>query len=271
MLDYMYITNNVDIAKICENVGITRVWIDLETLGKAERQKNMNTVKSHHTIDDIRKIKPVLKNSKLQVRVNPINPNSYEEINEVINAGADYIMLPMFTTKEEVEKFVSYVNGRCKTILLFETDKSIDNIESILSVKGIDEAHIGLNDLHLCYHMKFMFQLLANGKVEEICEHFKRKGIPYGFGGVAKIDTGTLSANMILTEHKRLGSTRVILSRGFYNPEIEGYENAERILKNEYDKMTNFVNNLDNLPNESFKSNHEKVIETVENIIKGMN
>ena len=55
-VEYMYITNNVDIAKICDNVGITRVWVDLETLGKAERQKNMNTVKSHHTIDDIKKI-----------------------------------------------------------------------------------------------------------------------------------------------------------------------------------------------------------------------
>ncbi len=267
----MYITNNVDIAKICDNVGITRVWVDLETLGKAERQKNMNTVKSHHTIDDIKKIRPILKKSKLQVRINPINPNSFDEINDVINAGADYIMLPMFKTKEEVEKFINYVNGRCKTILLFETDKSIENIDSILSVKGIDEAHIGLNDLHLCYHMKFMFELLANGKVDEICEHFKRKGIPYGFGGVAKIGTGTLSANMILTEHKRLGSTRVILSRGFYNPENEGYENAQNIIKNEYIKIEEYMKSLDDKNDEFFDLNHKNVVETIKNIVKGMN
>ncbi len=46
-LSLMYITNNPQVALIAENTGVDRIWIDLETLGKEEGQKNMNTVKSH--------------------------------------------------------------------------------------------------------------------------------------------------------------------------------------------------------------------------------
>ena len=53
----MYITNNPDVALIAEKYGVNRIWIDLETLGKEERQKGMNTVKSKHTVGDIKKNK----------------------------------------------------------------------------------------------------------------------------------------------------------------------------------------------------------------------
>jgi len=35
----MYITNEPDVALIAEKYGVNRIWIDLETLGKEERQK----------------------------------------------------------------------------------------------------------------------------------------------------------------------------------------------------------------------------------------
>lgn len=54
-LTLMYITNNPQVALIAEKNGVDRIWIDLETLGKEERQKNKNTVKSHHFIRDIKK------------------------------------------------------------------------------------------------------------------------------------------------------------------------------------------------------------------------
>ena len=70
-LTLMYITNNPEVALIAEKYGVDRIWIDLETLGKEERQKGMNTVKSRHSVDDIRKIKPLLTKAELLVRVNP--------------------------------------------------------------------------------------------------------------------------------------------------------------------------------------------------------
>lgn len=93
-------------------------WIDLETLGKEERQKGMNTVKSKHSIEDIREVKSVLKRMPLMVRVNPINQTSKIEIEQVISNGADIIMLPMFKTKVEIETFISLVNKKSKNLFI---------------------------------------------------------------------------------------------------------------------------------------------------------
>ena len=55
-LKLMYITNSVDVALIAEKYGVDRIWIDLETLGKQERQGHIDSVKSKHSINDIKKI-----------------------------------------------------------------------------------------------------------------------------------------------------------------------------------------------------------------------
>ena len=60
-----------------------------------------------------------------------------------------------------------------------------------------------------------MFELLADGTVENLCKIIKDNGIKYGFGGIARVGYGTLPAEYIMTEHYRLGSTAAILSRGF--------------------------------------------------------
>lgn len=214
-LKFMYITNDEEVALIAQNAGVNRIWIDLERLGKENRQRNMNTVKSEHSFEDIKKIKSLLTTSNLLVRIDPINPNSKSDIEKVINYGADLIMLPMFKTCEEVEFFIKCVSGRAKTVLLLETKEAAENLNNVLKISGIDEIHIGLNDLHLAYGLKFMFELLDNGVVENLCKQMKLAGITYGFGGIARIGEGLLPAENIIAEHFRLGSSRVILSRSF--------------------------------------------------------
>ena len=214
-LSLMYITNNLQVAKIAQQYGVERIWIDLETLGKEERQKGFDTVKSHHSVADILAIKPHLTTSKMMVRVNPWNNGSREEIDDVVAAGADIIMLPYWKTVNEVEQFIDAVGKRSKTVLLLETKEAVDCLDSILEIDGVDEIHIGLNDLHLSYGLDFMFELLTNGVVERLCEKIKKKQIPYGFGGIARIGDGAVPAEKIIMEHYRLGSTRAILSRSF--------------------------------------------------------
>ena len=216
-LKFMYITNDPKVAKIAQKYGVDRVWVDLETLGKEERQGHIDSVKSHHTIEDIKKIVPFLNTSEMLVRINPLNPQSKAEIEQVIEAGADMIMLPMWKSLLDVKEFLSYVNGRVKTTLLLETKEAFDCIDEVLTHGGFDEIHIGLNDLHLSYGLNFMFELLTNGKVEELCKKIQVEGIPYGFGGIAKIGEGAIPAEKIMMEHYRLGSTRAILSRSFCN------------------------------------------------------
>lgn len=151
MLKLMYITNDPSTALAAQAAGVDRIFVDLETVGKALRQGGMDTVQSHHTISDIHALRSVVTSSELLVRVNPIYPGSLEEIDAVITAGADRLMLPFFQTSEQVETFLQAVNGRARTTLLFETPESITHLDTILSLPGIDECFIGLNDLHLGY------------------------------------------------------------------------------------------------------------------------
>lgn len=197
-LKLMYITNDLDVAIIAQKYGVDRVWIDLETIGKEERQKGIDAVKSHHTIEDIRTIKPHLTTSEMLVRINHWYDGSAGEIEEVIAAGADMIMLPYWKTVEEVRRFIETVNGRCKTTLLLETKEAVEYVDDVLNLGGFDEIHIGLNDLHLSYGMTFMFELLADGTVEMLCRKFRAAGIPYGFGGIARLGHGELRAENVI-------------------------------------------------------------------------
>jgi len=216
-LKFLYITNNETIAATAEECGVDFVVVDLEIIGKEERQRHRNTVISYHTMEDVRRIRRVLTHAKLLVRVNPIHEGSREEIDQAIEAGADILMLPYFKTREEVKAFLGDVRGRASTCLLWETVEAVEAMEDILSLDGIDMIHIGLNDLHIGRNMKFMFELLADGTVEQLCNRFKARGIPYGFGGIARIGQGDLPAEYIIAEHYRLGSGMTILSRSFFN------------------------------------------------------
>ena len=265
-LKLMYITNNPEVALIAEKYGVDRIWIDLETLGKEKRQKGMNTVKSHHTVEDIKKIKPLLSKAEMLVRVNPWNENSIQEIDDVISAGADIIMLPMWKSVEEVVKFIKAVDGRCKTTLLLETKEAAECLDKVLDQCNMDEIHIGLNDLHLSYGMTFMFELLADGTVEKLTKKIRSKGIPYGFGGIARLGEGDLPAEKVIMEHYRLGSTRAILSRSFCNTDlITDISNIEELFKKNMRDLREFEQKISTMTD--FNNNQNEVRNAVAKIV----
>ena len=240
-LTLMYITNSLPVALIAQKYGVDRVWIDLETLGKEERQKGRDSVKSHHTIEDIKVIKPFLNTSELLVRINPWYEGSSHEIESVIDGGADMIMLPYWKTLQEVRDFIKAVNHRCKTTLLLETKEAVEIVDDVLENGEFDEIHIGLNDLHISYGLDFMFELLTNGVVETLCHKFSSYNVPYGFGGIAKIGDGAIPAEKIIMDHYRLGSTRAILSRTFCdNAKIDSIEEIDRVFKINMKKIRDY-------------------------------
>lgn len=225
MLKLMYITNDPEVAKIAQDEGVDRIFVDMEYIGKAERQGGMDTVQSHHTVEDVKRIREVVTTSELMVRVNPWHEatdeycSSVDEINAVIDAGADVVMLPYFKTVKEVKNFLDTVNKRARTMLLVETCPAVEQLETILDL-GPDEVHIGINDLGLCKKCNFMFENFSDGSVEEIMKICHKAGVPCGVGGVASLGRGTLSSEYIIAEHYRLGSEFVILSRSFCNTNL---------------------------------------------------
>lgn len=247
MIKLMYITNDKNIAKVVEDASVERIFVDMEYIGKDIRQGGKDTVQNHHTVEDARAIKEVLTKAELLVRCNPIHEatdkysSSKEEIDAIVESGADIIMLPYFKTVEEVKTFVSLVGGRAKTLPLVETPEAVSLIDEILEIDGIDEIFVGLNDLSLGYGMRFMFELLADGTVERLCNKFKAKGIPYGFGGIASLGKGLLPSELVIAEHYRLGSTSAILSRSFCNAsKIKDISKVEEIFDKELNKIRDF-------------------------------
>lgn len=270
-LKLMYITNSVDVALIAEKYGVDRIWVDLETLGKQERQGHIDSVKSKHSINDIKEISPKLTKSEMLVRVNPINPCSKEEIDKVIEAGADIIMLPMWKSLDDVKNFLKIVDKRVKTTLLLETKEAVECLDEVLENGGFDEIHIGLNDLHLSYHLKFMFELLANGTVEKICNKIKNYNVPYGFGGIARLGEGTLPAEKIIIEHYRLGSSRAILSRSFCNVDkTSSLDEVKEIFKENMKTQRLFEEKVMKMSKKDFEDNKDELSNCVEKIVKQM-
>lgn len=214
----MIIENDLEKCLFYESLGVERIFIDLEVMGKLERQGHLDTVITlHHSADDIARLKTRLKQSQILARVNPIHQQSEQEIATVIEKGADIVMLPFFKHPAEVAQFIRFVNGRAVTSLLLETPEALCRLDDILDIPGIDEIHIGLNDMHLGMGLYFMFELLSGGIVDYIIEKIRPTGIRYGFGGVAGIKGGQVPGGIVLKEHIRLGSEMVILSRSFFN------------------------------------------------------
>lgn len=272
MLKLMYITNDPAVAKIAAEAGVDRIFIDMEVLGKAERQGGRDTVQSHHVPEDIAKVRAAIGNkAEIMARINPLNPNSQAEIDASIENGADVIMLPMWHTADDLRQLISMVDGRAKVMPLLETDTAADNLPEAVKVPGIDQMLIGLNDLHLCYHQRFMFQLLADGTVDRLCIQLRDANIPYGFGGVGRPGSGTLPAEYIIGEHYRLGSQYVILSCSFCNTgKVTDLDEIRRIFTEGVADIRRVERECGSWTQEQFEENHRRVCACVDKIVRRM-
>jgi 2-keto-3-deoxy-L-rhamnonate aldolase RhmA len=212
------ITRDPALAAEAARAGVDYVFVDLESLGKAERQKGRAAVFSGHTVEDVARVRAAVPPGKLLVRTNPLHRGSDCEVEAVIGAGADRVMLPMFRTGAEVEDFLALVAGRVPVILLVETRSALEQIEVFARFPGVAALHLGLNDLAIEYGYPFLFQVVAAGLVEEAFARSRAANphLPLGFGGVGRLDATPVSGRLVLAEHQRLGSAAVILSRVFH-------------------------------------------------------
>jgi hypothetical protein len=256
-MEFISITNQIQIAEYFEQCGIDDIMVDLEIIGKRERQKDLNTVVSAHSIEDVEKITKSLKRSKCLVRINPIHPNSDTEIEEVIKRKADIIMLPMFTNAEEVKVFINRVDNRALKYLLLETPQAMVRIDDILEVKGIDAIHIGLNDLSIGMGLSFLYEPLIGGIVEYLAHKIVPRKIKFGFGGVSRLEKG----RNIISEHVRLGSQMVILNRDFRNYKETLAEIRQEVdVEKEIKKLELFIRSLEKSSSEVLEANRQSLI-----------
>ena len=215
-MTFFMIVDDEQIARFVHRCGVNRLFVDLEYMGKAERQKGTQSWKSMQEIEDVSRIREAVPDAHLLVRINPMHENSLEEINEVVVRGADSIMLPMFSTLDEVSRFYDMLPSRVEGLPLVETHDALTLVPEMCRQLPLERIHFGLNDLHLDLKNEFMFQPVADGVLEEAASELRKCGVRFGIGGIARAGEGILSPEYLLGEHVRLGSDAAILSRTFH-------------------------------------------------------
>lgn len=215
-MKFMMILSDPEIARhVCAVEGV-EPFVDLEVMGKVERQGHMSSWKSAQTLDDVTVIREAVPEAHLIVRINPLHDRSAREIDEVVARGADSVMLPMFHDAQTLEQFIDLLRGRARALPLFETAASVAAIPVLAPVLGLERLHIGLNDLRLDLGKDFLFEPLADASLEAPAAALCKADVAFGIGGIARAREGIVSPEYLLGEHVRLGSQAVILSQTFH-------------------------------------------------------
>ncbi len=206
------------LAAGADKAGVDRIGLDLEILGKADRQRGLGTWVSSHRIDQLRDMRSAVTRAELFCRINPINAGSQAEIDEVLACGVEVLMLPMFTTVEEVETFVALIDGRAKAVPLLEHRLAVDEIERIARVPGLDCIHVGLTDLSLSLNVANRFGLMASAMMDRIAAAVHREGLRLCIGGIGRAldDSQPIPTDAIYAQYARLNATGALVSRAFF-------------------------------------------------------
>jgi 2-keto-3-deoxy-L-rhamnonate aldolase RhmA len=210
-------TNDPQVACYADWAGIDRVGVDLETVGKAARQSGLATWISPHREQDIPGIRRALSGAQLFVRTNPLHPGSADEIERVLALGAQVLMQPYFKSAGEVAEYLAIVDRRAAVVPLLETQEAVESLPAILELDGIDEIHIGLNDLSLSLKLSNRFELLVSDVVAKVAAGVHEKGLRLGIGGIGKAmdEDLPIPSDLIYAQYARLGATSALVARSF--------------------------------------------------------
>ncbi|ELS00690.1 HpcH/HpaI aldolase/citrate lyase family protein [Xenococcus sp. PCC 7305] len=225
-------TNDPQLASRAEKGGVSRIGLDLETLGKEKRQAGMNTWISCHHLSQLPVIKKKLSRAKLFARCNPLGNHSHKEVETLLAAGTEIIMLPNFKTAKEVSSMLDLINGRAQLIPLVERSEAVYNLEDIVKL-NIEEIHIGLNDLSIDLQEKNRLALLSKPIMDQISNIVITAKLKLGIGGVARANDESLPvpSNLIYARLAQLKATGALISRSFNIDKLSTKEIAEEIKK----------------------------------------
>ena len=190
-----------------------RIGVDLERIGKAQRQHGLATWISAHRHDDLARLE--LRRARRFARVEPADPR----IDELIELGAEVLMLPMVASAREAAAFADAVAGRAVVVLLVERREAVEAIGELVRVDGVDEIHLGLNDLALSLGMRNRWQVLGADLGLRVGATVREAGLPYGLGGIGRAGDRSLPlpSDLVCAEVARCGATGALLSRSFTN------------------------------------------------------
>jgi hypothetical protein len=211
-------TNDATLATRAARAGVDRIGVDLDWLGKEVRQPGADMRISHHHLADLDVLAPCVGPSALFARLNPLHAQSPSEVDEVIERGVSVVMAAMVNDGGTAARFVELVAGRATVVLLLEHVRALENIAEIVAVEGVDEVHIGLNDLALSLGLANRWLALLDERFATACAVLRQSGRRFGLAGIGKVDDATLpvASRLVYAQYARTGATAALLARSFF-------------------------------------------------------
>lgn len=221
------------IPLLLADVGFDFLFIDME-----HGAHNMETVADLLKIIRLTGMTPLVRVPDLQ----------YHLIARCLDAGAQGIMVPRIETRDQVEEIVKYVkypplgvrgcsinkghndykaeallpfvqkaNRENFVIVQIERKKAIDNIDSLLSVEGVNAAILGPNDLAVSYGISDdLDNPIMSDAIQKVVDTGRKYGVYTGMhiGGLLKLKEWMNKGMKIITYQTDLGFIKQSSSSG---------------------------------------------------------
>lgn len=200
-------------SQIYTDAGADALIVDLENKGKGARQAGFDTEINTHQIIDLESVKSET-NAHVMCRINGPNKNTSAEVRDVLNAGADEIIVPMIRHIDQARSAVDSISGNAMITLMIETQEALSFVPALCSLP-IDRVYIGLNDLQISRGTASIFSSLVDGSLDKVRSDVN--GIQFGFGGLTLRGMGyPLPVSHLVADLARLNADFTFLRRSFY-------------------------------------------------------
>lgn len=211
------ICGDARLAQAAIHAGVDRIMVDLERLGKADRQAGRPLFISDYSWEDAAAVRAVLPAGRFFLRLDPWHSGSVAQIERALAVGADGLMLPYFHDADAPLQFAKCVRGRAVVVPLVETLGAVRDLPRLLASDLISEFHVGLNDLALDGGYANLHSLWGHELLDTIADTARAAGKPFGIGGVTDPRLTGLAVDpaYVIAEHPRLGSTGALLGGSF--------------------------------------------------------
>lgn len=194
--------------------GVQRVVVDLEVRDKARRQAGRDTQRNDHRVADIAAARAAGA-AGVTCRIDAVGPATAGQVEAVLDAGADELLVPMVRSAAEVDAVLGMAAGRARVAVMVETDPAVRAVEELVA-RPVSRLYLGLLDLWIDRGGRHPFEALLDGTADRVAAGSAAAGVPFGFGGLTAPGRGTpLPVEHLVHEMARTGASWTFLRRSF--------------------------------------------------------
>jgi hypothetical protein len=212
MLELVLFENEPESACAYLEAGIRSFLVDLEIIGKDQRQLGFDTEIRPGKLQDLQRI-AALPGVSAWCRINRYGGHTQREVEHALEAGADVMILPMAESMTEIDAYLRLLDRRCRAGIMIET-RACAALARELNQRPLDYAFFGLNDFAISRGGGLIFDALADGSVEAVNRALT--GPRFGVGGLTDVRRGSpIPSARLVEEMERLGCGFTFLRRSF--------------------------------------------------------